>query len=228
MKLTTVFFDFGGTLAEPIADALDVWLALSKELRLGADRETLGKALDTANEWFRAVVYEYHGRTAELWPTYDRVVLRELGIGNPDDRLVATIEERFKDTLSQRLYPETRAVLEKLRTRGFTLGVISNATEEVVDRLRDLDIAKYFAHITYSQEAGTDKPEPPIFLLALGRARCKPEEAVHLGNMYEHDVIGARRVGIRPILVDRDGSRPDADCDRVTDLCGVLPLLNVL
>ena len=45
-----------------------------------------------------------------------------------------------------------------------------------------------------------------------------PREAVHVGDTYEDDVMGARSAGLRPILVDREDRHPEADCLRVRNL----------
>lgn len=225
MRSRTVFFDFGGTLAEPITEPLDVWLELAGTLSLDRDRGALERALGASHEWFHTAVFEYDGRTAELWRQYDERVLGALGIEDRDGSLTAAIEERFRRVQWNRPYPESRSVLETLLHRGYTLGVISNATDELLDRLRDLELAGYFDSITYSQEAGANKPDPTIFRLALTRADRRPEETMHVGNTYEDDVVGARAVGVTPVLVDRDDGRPNADCPRVRDLRGVLNFL---
>ena len=225
MRPKAVFLDFGGTLAEPIADPLDVWLDLSRALGLGLDRETLKAALAAENAWFQTAVFAYHGRTHEFWPLYDRRILARAGIPNPDPALVAKIEDWFKGVTWNRIYPETHEVLDALRGRGYLLHVISNSTDEVMDRLRELGLMSYFSSVTYSQEAGANKPDPAPFRLALQRAGCEPGDAVHIGNWYEDDVVGARGVGIAPVLVDRDDRRPDADCPRIQDLRGLLGLL---
>ncbi|MEK0338355.1 MAG: HAD-IA family hydrolase, partial [Nitrosopumilus sp.] len=65
-------------------------------------------------------------------------------------------------------------------------------------------------------EVGTDKPEPPIFLAALQRAGVNASEAVHVGDQYKLDVIGARGVGITPVLIDRYDLYPEvSDCPRI-------------
>lgn len=225
MPVRTVFFDFGGTLAEPISDPSDVWVEVAQTLRVEKGRDEVQQALRRADEWFHTAVFAYHGRTPELWRGYDRLVLRHLGIDNPDERQIAVVQERFARVQWTRPYPESRATLEVLRTRGYGLGVVSNATDEVMERLGEFDLKDYFDSVTYSQEAGANKPDPRIFLLALDRAGCVAAEAVHVGNRYEDDVVGARSVGIAPVLVDRDNTAPDADCPRVRDLQGVLDLL---
>ena len=47
-----------------------------------------------------------------------------------------------------------------------------------------------------SEEAGRDKPDSPIFELALKKAGCTPAEALMVGDNFTHDIIGAHRVGI--------------------------------
>ena len=42
-----------------------------------------------------------------------------------------------------------------------------------------------------------------IFEEALRRAEVKPSEAVHVGDLPGEDVAGAKRAGIRPLLIDR-------------------------
>ena len=55
--------------------------------------------------------------------------------------------------------------------------------------------------------------------IALEKARVKPEEAVHVGDQYKLDVMGARGVGITPILIDRYDVYPKvSDCPRIQSL----------
>ncbi len=65
---------------------------------------------------------------------------------------------------------------------------------------------------------GVEKPDPRLFLLALERLGASPGEAVHVGDFYSVDVVGARAAEVRPILVDEADLYPDADCPRVRSL----------
>ena len=70
-----------------------------------------------------------------------------------------------------------------------------------------------------AQEVGADKPEPPIFLAALERARVNAQEAIYVGDQYQRDVVGARGVGITPVLIDRhDLVSEVSDCPRIHGL----------
>ena len=52
------------------------------------------------------------------------------------------------------------------------------------------------------------KPDSHIFNYTLETAvGVSAAEAVHVGDTYEADIVGARNAGIRPILIDREGTQ---------------------
>jgi FMN phosphatase YigB (HAD superfamily) len=61
------------------------------------------------------------------------------------------------------------------------------------------------------------KPHPTIFQTALDRVGVGAGEAAMVGDSPAEDVEGARALGLRAILVDRDDRHPDVE-GRVTDL----------
>ena len=220
--LSTVFFDFGDTLVS-ITPPIEVWVGVASERGVRVRRDSLRRATAAADQNYRSRLYGYRGRMEEFWKMYDDAVIKDLGLTDHGGRFSKAIEVAFLDTKRwMNLYPETRSVLSTLKQRGFKLGVISNNTDDMLDRLNDLDLLRYFDTLTYSQEAGAEKPAPEPFLLALRRARRKPEQCVHVGNSLEQDVAGARAVGIRPILVDREGSILDPGCKAIRTLQGLL------
>jgi len=224
-RVTTVFFDFGGTLVEPLRGADDMWRDVARLVGLQIDPDSLVQAQREADFRFRAELYDYHGRMREFWRLYDGFILERVGLASPSGSPAAAIEElgdridrAFKRMLLSRPFPETREILAALRAKGLRLGIVSNATEDLVDRLAALGLAGNFDTVTYSQEARAEKPDPAIFRLALQRAGCAPTEAVHIGDRMDADVVGARAAGITPILVDRHDRAREADCLRVSDL----------
>ena len=77
-----------------------------------------------------------------------------------------------------------------------------------------------------SADAGAEKPNAPIFMAALEHAATSPEETMHVGDQYRSDVLGARAVGIHPVLIDRGGwNSKISDCPRIASLCELLGLL---
>ena len=88
--------------------------------------------------------------------------------------------------------------------------------DKVLEILSDLGLAPYVDFVVTAKEVGANKPEPPIFLAALECARVGSSEAVYVGDQYETDVVGARGVGIDPVLIDRyDLLSKVSDCPRI-------------
>jgi HAD superfamily hydrolase (TIGR01549 family) len=228
MPPRVVFFDFGNTLAQVPTSILQpwaVWIDASRELNLGLRSAEVQDALEKADNELGPHIYRYVGRTGEFWRLYDGLVMDRLGIGEQREELQHAVEKTFNDPSHVQLFPETLQVLESLRSRGFRLGVISNHHEGLLRVLEHHGLERQFETVTYSQEVGAEKPDPRIFRAALERAGCSPEDALHVGDSFESDVLGAQRVGIRAILVDRTGVGAAPDCPRVKDLRELLPLL---
>jgi len=219
----TVFFDFGGTLVE-VQPAIELWLRVLEETGLRPSREDLVEALGRTDAELLPKVYGYKGRMPQFWAEYDARLLARLGVAD-DGTLAAEIERRFKTGETYRVFPGAHEVLESLHAQGYGLGIVSNNTDDLLVILRKLGLARHFDHVTYSQEVRADKPDPAVFRAALERAGCAAAQAVHVGDRYEADVVGARRAGITPILIDREDRQRDADCLRVRDLGGIEALL---
>jgi putative hydrolase of the HAD superfamily len=222
-NVNIIFFDLGDTLGEVTRSISEVWLAALSEHGLILQQNALLEALKAAEEAYSPKVYEYKGRMPEYWNFYDAYVLNRLGVPDRDGDLSRAVGSAFIDALKwSRVFPETHSVLSKLKRRGFALGIISNNTDEIFDRMKRLDLVRYFDTITYSQEAGAEKPDPAPFKLALSRAGRAPHECLHLGDSYEMDVVGARGVGIEPILVDRKMRHLATDCVTIRSLDEIL------
>jgi len=99
------------------------------------------------------------------------------------------------------------------------VGLLTNLDRDMVPICRALGLEAYINFVVTSKEAGADKPDSPIFLAALEKAGVNASEAIHIGDQYRFDVIGARTVGINPILIDRYDIHPDiSDCPRIQSL----------
>ena len=64
---------------------------------------------------------------------------------------------------------------------------------------------------------GVEKPDPAIFHGVLDAAGIEPADAVHVGDFYTLDVVGARAAGMTPVLLDPEGLQEGRDCARVRD-----------
>ena len=107
------------------------------------------------------------------------------------------------------LYDDVVPTLAHLRDAGFKLAIVSNWDTPLDPLTERLGIAEYFDAIVASHDARvrSEKPDPHIFNYALAAVGISAKETVHVGDTYEADIVGARSVGIRPILLDRDGAQ---------------------
>ncbi len=111
-----------------------------------------------------------------------------------------------------------RPGLERLRGAGLRLAAVSNSNGTLLRLFDRLGFTSLFEVILDSQVEGIEKPDPRLFRLALEKLGAPAGDALHAGDFYHVDVLGARAAGIRPVLVDEAGLYPDADCPRVASL----------
>lgn len=99
------------------------------------------------------------------------------------------------------------------------LGIIADQPSAVLDTLERLGMRSPFEVIVLSESVGVNKPDPEMFRIAAGRAKCDPAECVMVGNRLDTDCAPARRVGMRCVFcylpADAKGWRPSTDRERV-------------
>lgn len=227
--LRTVFFDFGGTLSyadpEVVDDPAKVWSQVAQRLGLPFDEARFRRVDADAERHFTGQIYRYVGRTDEFWKRRDRWIMDRLGIHAQREALIDGLQAIFEDPARVVLYPETRAVLEEVRALGYRTGVISNFTDRLVTLLDHLRLSDAFDSVTFSQQVGVEKPDVRIFRTALERDGCAPEGALHIGDSWEADYLGATRAGLRGVWLNRGKAPPPSSCPSVHDLRGLVELL---
>ena len=151
------------------------------------------------------------GTMQEIIESYCEFV-RELGVQEHVEQVTWELlqsEHSLFAADAATLYDDTVPTLEHLRDAGFKLAIVSNWDTPLDPLTERLGIAHYFDIIVASHDMRvlSAKPDPHIFNYTLAAVGVSAEEAVHVGDTYEADIIGAKNVGIRPILIDRDGTQ---------------------
>jgi putative hydrolase of the HAD superfamily len=98
--------------------------------------------------------------------------------------------------------------LRALRERGLRLVVASNWDCSLPEWLAGAGLWELLDGAASSAVVGAAKPDPAVFEAALEIAGAEPGEAVHVGDSLDNDVAGARAVGVRAVLVRREGEPP--------------------
>lgn len=227
-----IFFDAGNTLLYPRVEELAQELTGAGFPATVADFHAAERlAKKNFDKWLLPLLASGELPQAVdrlYWTEYLHALMDRLHV--PLDQHGAITEqviERFRNIqFWSRVFPETQPVLGFLRDAGYYLGVISNSVGTMEEQLDRAGLASYFRTILDSAVVGVEKPHPEIFHMATGQAGISPAEAVFVGDTYGTDVGGARRAGLRGVLIDRFGVYDDGvDCPRVRSLDELGPLL---
>lgn len=119
-----------------------------------------------------------------------------------------------------RIHEDAKRALAWARKHGYRVYVLTDADPYLVrDILPATGLPDHWDGVITAAEAGSPKPEAPIFRLALERAGVPPSRVIMIGDSYERDVLGARDAGIpRAVLVDRHRARTVDDVPVITTL----------
>jgi putative hydrolase of the HAD superfamily len=120
----------------------------------------------------------------------------------------ATARRAMLGALEFTAFPDALEGLADLRERGHRLVVVSNWDCSLPDWLGPTGLLDRVDGVVTSAEVGAAKPDPAVFRKALSLAGVDGAGAVHVGDSLDNDVAGARALGIRAILVQREGEPP--------------------
>ncbi len=237
-SIRTIFLDVGFTLLAPHPSVVEIAVSVCASQGCALDSQRLTDALPEAEATLSAMAAEDRALWSDeqairrLWTAYFTTLLRAALPPDQEgqrERLVTAVVDAFEHASSYRLYPDVVPALKRLREHGLHLGVISDWGIGLGLILRHHDLIDYFDFAVISAVVRYSKPDPALFQTALTRANAIPDYAVHVGDAYLLDVLGARAAGITPVLLDRarryDASR--LDCPVIYDLYGLLTLLEI-
>lgn len=98
------------------------------------------------------------------------------------------------------LYADARPVLMQLQRR-YRLFSASNGNAD----LSRIGLAQFFERSVAAREVGALKPDPLVYWKVIEGTSLAPHEVLFVGDDPEHDVDGARRAGMLPVWINRDG-----------------------
>jgi HAD superfamily hydrolase (TIGR01662 family) len=142
----------------------------------------------------------------QIFINYTRQIIERMGGCGPGvDQASRDIYEEWGACQHFSLYDDVPEVIRTLHARGLTIGLISNTQRCLTSFQSHFELEGLFAVAVSSAAHGYMKPHPSIFQAALAQAGASVEEAVMVGDSLDHDIEGARRLGMRAVLVSRAG-----------------------
>ncbi len=212
--LTTVFFDMGSTLADlnPSYEAIyhRVFQKAGFDLPLGDVERAITYSWDIVTEQDATTNYVNTLEGTRAWQReVEERVMEQLNIQpNVREEVFWEIIRAFEDSASYRLFDDALPTLQTLKDAGLRLAIISNWSWHLPDLCDTLGLTPYFEQIFTSARLGFAKPHPEIFTRALAGMNITPSQALHIGDSYKADVLGASRAGIQPLWLRRPKEGP--------------------
>jgi putative hydrolase of the HAD superfamily len=210
MRYHLICFDAGFTLIEPVRTTAATLATVLERAGMSPTEAALQRAWDAADAWF---MEQYHRPGNDTWTADERIqrtwlqhhglMLRELAVDDPDQRLAEAVIAAYGAPQNWRLYPDAPAALDALRRPGRALGVVSDWSSRLPALLDALGLGGRLDFVLTSATAGAAKPAPAFYRMALERAGVAPHQALMVGDSYEADVLGARAAGMDGVLLDR-------------------------
>jgi putative hydrolase of the HAD superfamily len=207
--LTTVFFDMGNTLADlnPSYEAIyhRVFQKAGYDLPLGDVERAITYSWGIVTEQDATTEYVSTLEGTRAWQReVEERVMENLGIQpNVREEVFWDIIQAFEDPASYRLYDDVLPTLRTLKEAGLRLAIISNWSWHLPELCDTLGLTPYFEQIFTSARMGFAKPHPVIFTRALAGMKITPHQAIHIGDSYKADVLGASQAGIQPLWLQR-------------------------
>jgi len=227
-----LLIDFGGTVAHEVPPRQVIYADAAARVGRDVTGEEMAGLMADAHD---ALPVEVDGAYRYTRPWFEafieHVFARRLGVD--DDALPGVRAElfaRFADPATFRVHPDARALLAAARGRGLPVAIVSNWSDALADLIEALDLGPFDAVVSSAVER-CEKPSPAIFEAACARLGVPPGDALHVGDSRRNDAEGAAAIGIRAVLVHRDGPRadpsPGSPYHVVASLDEAVPLLDL-
>ncbi len=162
----------------------------------------------------------------EVWVRFTENILRGMGgTGEAARACALEIVQRWEQHENFFLYEDALPALEVVRAHGLRVALISNGQRDLDEFAEhhnlDVDVSVGSYHHGYV------KPHPSIFVAALEALGVAAHETVMVGDSPSDDIAGARALGIRAILLDREGRFPE-ETERIDTLLALPAALGLV
>lgn len=217
-NLRAVLFDVDFTLCRPGPElSADRYALIAARHGVSVDATRYDDAREAAALNLKRHPELLHDDT--IWHRFTEEIF--VGMGGPPQiasECAREIEQGWEVSENFELFEDALPVLDELRAAQLRIGLVSNGIR---------DLAQFVTHhrldvdaIVDSRTHGHVKPHPTIFQAALERLGVDAAEAAMVGDSLEEDIEGARALGMRAILIDRDERHAEVE-ERLTDLYGL-------
>ncbi len=203
--MRAVLFDLGGTLIKtaPIPEIIKRILAAYGIQRPQAE---IALAQKTVDEQMPLEDYTLAGH--DFWVLWNTKILEHLGIqADVKKELAEALFQKWWENADVALYPDVKPTLETLRQMNLKIGIVTNGFQSDIDEIMVRTSLGRFFDVTVGVDAvKKPKPHPEIFLYAVEHIGVSPEEILFVGDDPTNDYAGAKKAGLKALLIDRESA----------------------
>jgi putative hydrolase of the HAD superfamily len=208
-----IFLDAVGTLFGVRGSVGEVYREIALRFGIDAPADVLNKAFfdsfkAAAPPFFSGVsLEEIQNCEFEWWQDIALHTFQQAEVLNQFSNFTEFFQELYAHFATAEpwfIYPDVIPALEQWQKISVEMGVLSNFDSRLYKVLQALELEQFFTSVTISSQVGAAKPNEKIFLAALEKHHCNPEEAWHIGDSLKEDYQGAIALSIQGILLKRD------------------------
>ncbi len=153
---------------------------------------------------------------ARIQMFYDRYNVSRNAAADTDSTLAEAFERKTFDGV--------REVLSVLRKR-YKVFIGSNTDNDILDcvmKKNEISVDKVYT----SENLRCYKPDPAFFSKILAKNELRPENVIFVGDSVSDDILGPKALGIKTVLIDREGTDSNAGQDyTISNLCELMDIL---
>lgn len=144
------------------------------------------------------------------------------------DLVCEELEKIYFDDIAKsiELYEDAAALLRYLKELNLQICILTNGSvKSQTIKYQSLRLQTFISDIFISEEIGYHKPEPEAFEYVLRCFGAEPENAIMIGDSIKYDILGAQQVGIKAVLVDRDGKYSEYNGLKINSMDKLMELI---
>jgi HAD superfamily hydrolase (TIGR01509 family) len=182
--IKAIVFDYGGVI----------------ELKDGDLIQEIADSLRITKEDWQEVYFTFNhlnNTGQKSWREVATIVAQKF---NASDIQISFIQDLINKYDQKRILNlELIEIIKDLKTRDYKIGILSNYSITLREKLTRLNIIDLFDEVIISSEVGLQKPQPEIFEILFNKLRIKNNEMIFIDDT-KRSLEGANKIGYIPVL----------------------------
>ncbi|SDU34046.1 HAD family hydrolase [Jiangella alkaliphila] len=116
-------------------------------------------------------------------------------------------------------FDDAETALELVAGAGLRTGILTNGPDDMqYDKIAVIGLTGRVGPVLTAEALGSAKPDPGAYAGLCAALGLDPAAILYVGDDYRLDVVGARAAGLRAVHLDRHGTGPAGERDRIASL----------